>query len=208
MTSAPTWLATSGAPQMRARGCEWKPSSWASAVIDRRRAAAGEQLELGRRLVRPLPDRRDVEPEEEVSHRGVADDDDLEHLASVDSAALVELSQLLVDRLAQRLAKLSAHRPVVVADPVHDVAPTKALRVLERDDLDDASVVEVDELERDRGRADIDRDAVHARSARGDRVVPVVDDAVDNVHGRVDRSRARLGLGDDDAEPALAGSRS
>ena len=72
-----------------------------------------------------------------------------------------------------------------------------------RHDLDHVTVVEVDELECDGGRADVDRDAVHAREAGGDRRVAVVDDAVGDVHRGVDGGRTRLGPGDDDAEPAF-----
>ena len=42
-----------------------------------RRADSGQDLELGGRLVGSLPDRRDVEPEEQVAHGRVADHHDL-----------------------------------------------------------------------------------------------------------------------------------
>ena len=90
----------------------------------------------------------------------------------------------------------------VVADAVHHVAAAEALRVLERDDLERAAGQQVDELEHDGRRAEVDGDAVDAAAQRLDRLVAVVDDAVATRDDGVDRARASLGSGDDDPEPA------
>ena len=71
------------------RPCGWirRPSSWArrSRLVD-----GGPPLRdrhLGNRAERRAAERRHVEAEEEVAHRGVADDHGLEDLVAVDAAA-------------------------------------------------------------------------------------------------------------------------
>ena len=81
-TSAPTWLATSGAPQTRRLRMDPQPEL----VAARRRARSSARWPASSsssiaRLVRPLADRRDVEAEEEVAHRRVADHDRLVDVA-------------------------------------------------------------------------------------------------------------------------------
>ena len=93
--------------------------------------AALEDGTLRDRLVGHLPDRRDVEVEEEVAHRRVRDDHRLVDLVTVDPQLEVGVAQRLVQAATQRLA----HRAGMVAligDARHDVAAAEALRVLER----------------------------------------------------------------------------
>ena len=63
-----------------------------------RLAHPGQRLELGSGLVRALPDRLDVDPEEAVAHRRVADDDRLVDHAPVDAQVAAERADLAVER--------------------------------------------------------------------------------------------------------------
>ena len=162
-----------------------------------------EQRLLGHRLVGHLADGRDVEAEVEVAHRGVGHDHRLVDLVPIDAQLEVQVTKRVVEAAPERCP----HRAGVVAlvrDPRHDVAAAEALRVLERATRHRPPGEQVDEMERDRGRADVDREPEHVLAGQvdgdavvADRVVVEGDDGVDLGQGGVTASEDAHAPADD-----------
>ncbi len=99
---------SAGRPRRAPCGCARTPSSCARCGQDRSSRGCPAISSSSRdRLVRALADRGDVEAEEEIAHRRVADHDDLVDLAAVDRLALVELAELPVERAARTALRSS-----------------------------------------------------------------------------------------------------
>jgi len=153
------------------------------------------------------PDRRHVQPEREIAHRGIAHDDDLRDLVAVDVPRGVEAGELVVERAAEGPAEL-ARMLVVVRDARHDVAAAEALRVLEGSRRERLAGGEVDELEDDRRCADVQGEAKQP-AVRGPQVVDrgsvVREEAhvpVDHLHRRIHLQRGSVGRHEDPEPPA------
>ena len=114
----------------------------------------------------------------------------------------VEVPQLAIERPADGVAELAARVGLVVADAVDDVASAEALRILECDDLERPAVEQVDQLEHDGRRAEIDCDTVDAAAPGLDRCVSVADHAIRDLDDGIDRPGVELRLGRDDPKPA------
>ncbi len=140
----------------------------------RRRRASVEHGPFGQRLVRELADRSDVDTKEQVAHRAVADDDRLVHLVAIDPQLAVEIAQLVVQRAAHR----ESHGPgevLLVRDAGHHVAAAEALRVLERARRQDGASQQVDQLDHDGRRPDVDGEAQDVLAAKVDRLAGIAD---------------------------------
>jgi hypothetical protein len=148
-----------------------------------------EQIELARpqrhRLVGGKGERRAAElgridAEQQVVHDRIADEGQLQDLACVDP----RLGRHLIDQHADRLAHRARHQGVAawihhdVADPAHQILTEADLRVHQAGRGQNLAARQVAQMGRDRGRADVDREAVGAIvEAR-----PEGDDAIGRVH--------------------------
>ena len=74
----------------------------------------------------------------------------------------------------------------VVGDAAHNVAAAEALGVLEGGGLQRATGLEVDQLEHDRGRPDVDREAEQAADRRPEDLAVVESESALAGHDRVD----------------------
>ena len=91
---------------------------------------------------------------------------------AIDPRLGVDVAQLVVERPPERVAQLA--RPVALErDARHHVPAAEPLRVLHRTAGHGLAGQEVDELEHDRRRADIEREPEHGRWTRGVYVVVI-----------------------------------
>ena len=116
-----------------------------------------QHLQLGDGLVGLFADRLDVEPEEQVAHGGIANDDHLVNSPRSHLEAPAHIPYLKVDTGQDGLLQLTPERPAVVGYAVHDVAAAKALRVFERARVQNVAAFQVDQIQRDRRGAEVHR---------------------------------------------------
>ena len=122
----------------------------------------GQHFQLGNRLVGFFADRLDVEAEEQVAHRRVADDDPLVDAPRPYLDAAAHVADFKVDARHDSLLQLTVEGPAVVRNTVHDVAAAEALRVFEGTGVKDVAAFQIDKIQGDRGGAEIHGQPAHA----------------------------------------------
>ena len=110
-----------------------------------------------------------IEAENEVMHDRVADDRHFEDLAARNAGLARGLADQPVHRLAHRPRQLPVAARVHhhVGDAAHEVFAESDLRVHRPDGGDDLAAHKIGQVGGDRGRADVDRDAVGALGEAG-----------------------------------------
>ncbi len=197
--SAPTWLAMSGAPDHASVRVHEQPDLVAAAADPGGRRAPGEHRDLGDRLVRELPDRRDVDAEVQVAHRAVGHDHGLVDLVAIDAVLAIQVAQLVVEGAAQGEAH-RAREVRLVRDAGHDIAAAEPLWVLDGRAGQGVAGQEVDDLEDDRRGPDVDGQAQDVVASQVDRLAVVADGHVVRGHDRIEAD-VRLIRRPQDAHP-------
>ena len=137
---------------------------------------ARQILVLYQRLVGLLPDALHAQTEQDVAHGGVGRYDDLVHVGWAPTQVGHHLADSLVDGRHHRVLQLSGHiLASFVGNPVHDVAATELLGILEAAHGDAPARFEVDQLEDHRGRTQVHRQTVDSAAVDIDLGVPVPD---------------------------------
>ena len=90
----------------------------------------------------------------------------------------------------------------IVGDAIHHVAAAEALRIFQRAHVHAGPGLEVDQFEHDRGRAEVDGQAVKVAAVVVDMLIAVEDRVAVPGHERVDRNR-RGGGGRQDSGRAV-----
>lgn len=172
--------------------------------LDRRtRLATLANGDLGRRSERQLSEGGDREPEEQVAHRRVADDDRLDDRVPVEPEEMECGGQLAIQHPPERPAKLAGPQRFV-GDPGDDIAAAEALRILEGERGEDGTRLEVDELGHDARRADVQRQPDDRALVSVERRAEIADQIAVSRHRGVDpveRDRREL-RGSENPEPA------